>query len=70
VRRKRQFGTFDAKYTSRPTPAGGDAFLKDLPNAKIYRIDAGHFAVEDHLDFISRHMHEFYEGTVAKSHGK
>lgn len=49
------------------TPAGGEAFLKDLPNAKIYRIDAGHFAVEDHLDFISRRMHEFYERAVAKS---
>ncbi len=49
------------------TPAGGEAFLTDLPNARIYRIDAGHFAVEDHLDFISQHMHEFYESTVAKS---
>jgi pimeloyl-ACP methyl ester carboxylesterase len=49
------------------TPAGGESFLKDLPKAKMYRLDAGHFAVEDHLDFISRRMHEFYEGTVAKS---
>ncbi len=53
------------------TPAGGEAFLKDLPKAKMYRLDAGHFAVEDHLDFISRRMHEFYEETVARSlHGK
>jgi pimeloyl-ACP methyl ester carboxylesterase len=29
------------------TPAGGDAFLKDLPNAELHRLDSGHFAVED-----------------------
>ena len=39
--------------------AGGEAFLKDLPHAEIYRLDAGHFAVEDHLEFISKHMHDF-----------
>jgi pimeloyl-ACP methyl ester carboxylesterase len=49
------------------TPAGGEAFLKDLPHAEIYRLDAGHFAVEDHLDFISRHIHVFYDKTVAPS---
>ena len=49
------------------TPAGGEAFLKDLPHAEIHRLDAGHFAVEDHLEFISKHMHEFYSTEVAKS---
>jgi pimeloyl-ACP methyl ester carboxylesterase len=47
------------------TPAGGEAFLKDLPHAEIYRLPAGHFAVEDHLDFISKHIHAFYEKVVA-----
>lgn len=48
------------------TPAGGEAFLKDLPHAQIYRLQAGHFAVEDHLDFISKHILEFYQKDVAK----
>jgi pimeloyl-ACP methyl ester carboxylesterase len=48
------------------TPAGGDAFLKDLPKAEIYRFAAGHFAVEDHLDFISQRMHDFYDKEVAR----
>ena len=49
------------------TPAGGEAFLKDLPNAEIYRLAAGHFAVEDHLDFIAKHIHAFYAKAVASS---
>jgi pimeloyl-ACP methyl ester carboxylesterase len=52
------------------TPAGGEAFLKDLPHAEIYRLPAGHFAVEDHLDFISKHIHAFYEKVVASSSRK
>ena len=48
------------------TPEGGEAYLKDLPNAQIYRLQAGHFAVEDHLDFISKHILEFYQKDVAK----
>jgi pimeloyl-ACP methyl ester carboxylesterase len=48
------------------TAAGGEAFLTDLPKAEIHRLAAGHFAVEDHLDYISDHMHSFYDKTVAK----
>ena len=48
------------------TAAGGEAFLTDLPNAEIHRLAAGHFAVEDHLDYISDHMHSFYDKMVAK----
>ncbi len=47
------------------TPAGGDAFLKDLPNAEMHRLKAGHFAVEDHLDYISGQMQRFYAEKVA-----
>lgn len=47
------------------TPAGGEAFLKDLPKAEIHRIDAGHFAVEDHLEYISKEMRRFYTENVA-----
>ncbi len=47
------------------TPAGGDAFLKDLPKAEMHRLQAGHFAVEDHLDYISGQMQRFYAEKVA-----
>jgi pimeloyl-ACP methyl ester carboxylesterase len=48
------------------TAAGGEAFLADLPGAEIHRLAAGHFAVEDHLDYISNHIHSFYDKMVAK----
>ena len=47
-----------------------EAYLKDLPNAEMYRLDAGHFAVEDHLDYISSHMHRFYAENVANGKKK
>jgi len=46
------------------TPAGGEAFLKDLPKAEMHRLEAGHFAVEDHLDYIAREMKRFYAEKV------
>jgi pimeloyl-ACP methyl ester carboxylesterase len=47
------------------TPAGGEAFLKDVPKAEMHRLKAGHFAVEDHLDYISSQMKRFYAEKVA-----
>ena len=47
------------------TPAGGEAFLKDLPNAEMHRLSAGHFAVEDCLPYVAEHMHRFYDAVVA-----
>lgn len=49
------------------TPAGGEAYLKDLPNAEIHRLEAGHFAVEDCLDYIAQGIIRFYETRVATS---
>ncbi|MGH7784561.1 MAG: alpha/beta fold hydrolase, partial [Candidatus Binatia bacterium] len=49
------------------TPAGGEAFLKDLPDAEMHRLDAGHFAVEDHLDYISDNIVRFYDTVVAET---
>ena len=46
------------------TPAGGEAYLKDLPKAEMHRLDAGHFAVEDNLEYISKEMHRFYTAKV------
>lgn len=47
------------------TPEGGEAYLADLPGAEMHRLDAGHFAVEDHLKYIATNMHRFYEEEVA-----
>ena len=48
------------------TREGGEAYLKDLPNAELYRLDSGHFAVEDCLDEIASNIHRFYLERVAK----
>ena len=47
------------------TKEGGEAYLKDLPNAEMHRLVGGHFAVEDNLDYISTNMHRFYDTKVA-----
>lgn len=47
------------------TPEGGEAYLRDLPDAEMHRLDAGHFAVEDHLDYVADHMRRFYDTRVA-----
>jgi pimeloyl-ACP methyl ester carboxylesterase len=46
------------------TPAGGEAFLRDLPQAELHRLTAGHFAVEDNLDYIASNIKGFYDGNV------
>lgn len=48
------------------TREGGEAYLKDLPNAEIYRLDSGHFAVEDYLDEITNNINRFYLERVIK----
>jgi pimeloyl-ACP methyl ester carboxylesterase len=47
------------------TPAGGDAYLKDLPSAELHRLDAGHFAVEECLSYVAKHIELFYSARVA-----
>jgi pimeloyl-ACP methyl ester carboxylesterase len=47
------------------TREGGDAYIADLPAAEIHRLDAGHFAVEDHLDYIATNIRRFYSQRVA-----
>jgi pimeloyl-ACP methyl ester carboxylesterase len=47
------------------TKEGGEAYLRDLPNAEMHRLDSGHFAVEDSLDVIASNIHRFYEEKVA-----
>jgi pimeloyl-ACP methyl ester carboxylesterase len=48
------------------TREGGEAYMKDLPSAEIYRLDSGHFAVEDCLDEIASNIYRFYLERVAK----
>lgn len=45
-------------------PEGGEAYLKDLPKAEMYRLNAGHFATEDNLPFIASHIIKFYDESV------
>jgi len=47
------------------TPEGGVAYLKDLPNAELHRLDSGHFAIEDSLDVIAGNIRRFYDQRVA-----
>jgi pimeloyl-ACP methyl ester carboxylesterase len=47
------------------TREGGDAYLSDLPSAEMHRLEAGHFATEDHLEYIARHIKRFYSQQVA-----
>jgi pimeloyl-ACP methyl ester carboxylesterase len=51
------------------TREGGEAFLKDLPNAEIHRLNSGHFAVEDCLGEISSNIKRFYPEKVVKEVG-
>jgi pimeloyl-ACP methyl ester carboxylesterase len=42
------------------TRKGGDAYLKDLPQAEMHRLNSGHFALEDNLGYIAEHMIAFH----------
>jgi pimeloyl-ACP methyl ester carboxylesterase len=47
------------------TPQGGEAYLRDLPDAEMHRLDTGHFAVEDSLNEIQSGIRRFYDEKVA-----
>ena len=47
------------------TPEGGDAYLRDLPDAEMHRLDSGHFAVEDCLEEIAAGIRRFYDQKVS-----
>lgn len=49
------------------TPEGGDAYLKDLPNAEMHRLDSGHFAVEDSLELIATNIRRFYDEKASRA---
>lgn len=49
------WGAKDLKFNAN----GAKAYLKDLPNAKLHLLDAGHFAVEEKTNEIAKLMLEF-----------
>jgi pimeloyl-ACP methyl ester carboxylesterase len=49
------------------TPEGGEAYLRDLPEAQLDRLESGHFAVEDCLPQISDGITRFYETKVLRA---
>jgi pimeloyl-ACP methyl ester carboxylesterase len=46
------------------TREGGDAYLRDLPDAEMHRLDSGHFAVEDCLEQIATNIQRFYDEKI------
>lgn len=46
------------------TPQGGEAFLRDVPQAELHRLAAGHFAVEDNLEYIASNIKSFYDKKI------
>jgi pimeloyl-ACP methyl ester carboxylesterase len=46
------------------TREGGEAYLQDLPQAEMHRLDSGHFAVEDSLTTIAEGMIAFHQKKV------
>jgi pimeloyl-ACP methyl ester carboxylesterase len=46
------------------TREGGEAYLRDLPNAELHRLDSGHFAIEDCLDEIVAGIRDFYDKKI------
>jgi pimeloyl-ACP methyl ester carboxylesterase len=42
------------------TVEGAQAYLRDIPNAKLHLLDTGHFALEDSCDFIAQQIVEFF----------
>jgi pimeloyl-ACP methyl ester carboxylesterase len=46
------------------TKEGGEAYLQDLPEAEIHRLDSGHFATEDSGDAIAEKMIAFHQKKV------
>jgi pimeloyl-ACP methyl ester carboxylesterase len=44
---------------------GASPYLRDLPDAELYFLDTGHFALEDKLDVMAPMIHSFLDRQVA-----
>jgi pimeloyl-ACP methyl ester carboxylesterase len=42
------------------TVEGAKAYLRDIPKAELHLLDTGHFALEDHGDFIAERIVKFF----------
>ncbi len=51
------WGRYDPSFIS----AGAEAFKRDLPDAELHLLDAGHFALDEKVDEIARLMTDFLE---------
>ena len=53
------------------TPAGAEAFRKDIPSARVQFLDTGHFATETHAVEIASAMKDFFEANgLGRGHGE
>jgi pimeloyl-ACP methyl ester carboxylesterase len=43
------------------TVEGAQAYLRDIPNAKLHLLDTGHFALEDSSEFIAQEIVKFFD---------
>jgi len=50
-------------------PKGAEAFRRDLPDAEVHFVDAGHFPLEAHLDEVVRIIHAFLARTLDSAQG-
>lgn len=51
-------------------PKGAEAFRRDIPEAEVHFVDAGHFPLETHLDEIARIIRSFLARTVDTAQGE
>ncbi|MGN6315916.1 alpha/beta fold hydrolase [Trinickia sp.] len=51
-------------------PAGAEAFLRDLPDAEVHFVDAGHFPLETHLDEVAGIIRAFLARTLDAAQGE
>ena len=47
-------------------PAGAHAYRRDLPDAEVVLLDAGHFALETHAAEVGAAMRGFLEGHIGR----
>ena len=50
-------------------PAGAQAFRRDIPDAEVHLVDAGHFPLETHLDEIAGIVRAFLSRTLDAAQG-
>uniref|UniRef100_A0A7V4XTH5 Alpha/beta fold hydrolase n=1 Tax=Acidobacterium capsulatum TaxID=33075 RepID=A0A7V4XTH5_9BACT len=50
-------------------PAGAEAFRRDVPDAEVHLLDAGHFVLESHLDEAARIIRVFLARTLDTAQG-